>query len=44
MEYKSPAVSEYGSVESVTQGSGTNKSGSGGDEYSGSSGLTGSVY
>lgn len=43
MEYESPELHEYGSVESITEGDGTNKSGSDSDEYSGTTPLTGSV-
>jgi len=44
MRYNSPEVTEYGSVETITEGSGTNKTGSGSDEYSSQTGLTGSVF
>jgi len=44
MTYKPPEVNEYGSVESITEGSGTNKSGSGSDEYSSATSLTGSIF
>jgi len=44
MGYKKPEVVEYGTVESITEGSGTNKTGSGDDEYSEETGLTGSVH
>lgn len=43
-EYQTPEVAEYGSVASVTEGSGTNKSGSNNDEYSSSTPLTGSIF
>lgn len=44
MKYDPPEVTGHGSVESLTQAGGTNKEGSGNDEYSGSTGLTGSVF
>jgi len=43
MNYEKPEVKEYGSVETITKASGTNKTGSNSDEYSGSTPLTGSV-
>lgn len=43
MKYHTPEVVEYGSVESITQAGGTNKNGTGDDEYSNTTPLTGSV-
>jgi len=43
-DYRSPEVVEYGSVESITEAGGTNKTGSGSDEYSSDTPLTGSVF
>ncbi|MBB6646619.1 lasso RiPP family leader peptide-containing protein [Halobellus ruber] len=42
-EYQTPEVTEYGPVSTVTEGSGTNKVGSGSDEFSSGTSLTGSV-
>jgi hypothetical protein len=42
--YETPEIREYGSIEGLTEGDGTNKSGAGDDEYSSSTPLTGSVY
>lgn len=39
-EYKTPEVEEYGRVEQITEGTGTDKVGEADDEFSG---LTGSV-
>jgi hypothetical protein len=43
-EYDSPEVTEYGAVADITEASGTNKEGSGSDEYSHGSSLTGTVF
>lgn len=43
-EYEIPEVREYGSVANVTEGDGTNKEGSGEDEFSHGSDLTGTVF
>lgn len=42
-DYQTPEVTDYGSVSGITEASGTNKAGSGSDEYSGNTTLTGSV-
>lgn len=42
-EYKSPEISEYGSVESITENQGSNKVGTSSDEYTNQTGLTGSI-
>lgn len=42
-DYNEPELTEYGAVESITEGNGTNKVGAGSDEYSSSTPLTGSV-
>lgn len=43
-KYEPPNIIEYGEVEEITEGTGTNKLGSGSDEYSNSTTLTGSVF
>lgn len=42
--YETPEMKEYGAVSDITKGSGTNKTGSGSDEYSSSTPLTGTVF
>lgn len=43
-KYEPPNITEYGEVEEITETSGSNKSGSGSDEYSNITTLTGSIY
>lgn len=43
-KYDTPEVTEYGSVTDITEGEGTNKEGSGEDEFSDTSALTGTVF
>lgn len=43
-DYDPPEVAEHGTVTGITEGTGTNKQGTGSDEYSGNTPLTGSVF
>lgn len=43
-EYDSPEITEYGAVAEITEAGGTNKEGSGEDEFSDTSSLTGTVF